>query len=58
MNAKNTAARFVREERGMELVEYAIMATLVVGGTIFAIGLLLVAVIGQSQDLATLISGS
>jgi Flp pilus assembly pilin Flp len=57
MRAGSITASFVHDERGMETVEYAVMATLVIGGTLVAIGLMLAAFVGRTQELAALVSG-
>lgn len=58
MHAREMAAGLVHDERGAELVEYAVMVALVVGGTIIALGTLLAALIGRNQELINVIFGS
>jgi len=38
---------FVRDESGLETVEYAVMTALIIGGVIVAIGLLALAIQGR-----------
>jgi hypothetical protein len=57
MHVPNAVAGFVEDESGLELVEYAVMAALVVGGTVVAIGALLAALIAQTGDLVDLLMG-
>jgi len=49
---------FVRGERGTEVIEYAVMVALVVGGTIVALGTLLAALIGRNQEVIQVIFGN
>jgi Flp pilus assembly pilin Flp len=57
MLALATAAGLLKNERGVEVVEYAVMVAIIVGGTIIALGALLAALISQSQDLIQVLSG-
>lgn len=58
MGGQGIAAAFVRDERGAEVVEYAVMVALVVGGTIAALGTLLIVLLARNQDLIQVILGS
>ncbi len=58
MRAQEVAAGMLHDDRGTELVEYAVMVALVVGGTIIALGTLLAALIGRNQELINVIFGS
>ncbi len=40
MKAKEIAKRFIKDERGLETVEYAVIAGLIVSATIVTIGVL------------------
>ena len=42
-----TLKRFVRDEQGLELVEYAVMTALIVAALVVAIGLLSTAISGR-----------
>ena len=57
-HVSSAAGRLVREDSGAELVEYAVMVAIVLGGTIIALGALLAALISQSQDLIQLLAGN
>ena len=54
----NLLKRFIREEDGLETVEYAIMTALIVAGVLTAIGLLAGAVETRFTDTATTVSGA
>ena len=45
MKALEIMKRFVKDERGLETVEYAVMTALIVGAVVVAIGLLASAVV-------------
>jgi len=49
--------RFVKDEKGLETVEYAVMTALIVAALITAIGLLTAAVSGRFDAVTALISG-
>ena len=49
----NTLKRFLKNEKGLETVEWTIMAALIVLGAIIAIGALQEAIKGVFSDLAT-----
>jgi len=49
--------RFVRDEEGLETVEYAVMTALIVAALITAIGLLTAAVSGRFDAVTAIISG-
>ncbi len=57
MQVQGGAAGLLRDDSGTEVVEYAVMVAIVVGGTIVALGTLLAALISQSQDLIELLTG-
>lgn len=48
--------RFVRDERGLETVEYAVMTALIVAALILAIGALTAAVSGRFDTVTGVIS--
>ena len=48
--------RFVRDEKGLETVEYAVMTALIVAALITAIGLLTAAVSGRFDAVTAVIS--
>jgi Flp pilus assembly pilin Flp len=50
--------RFVKDEQGLETVEYAVMTALIVAALILAIGALSTAVTGRFNSTATDVSGS
>lgn len=49
--------RFVREEQGLETVEYAVMTALIVSAVILAIGGLVMAISGRFGSVASTING-
>lgn len=49
--------KFVRDERGMETVEYAVMTALIVAAMITAIGALSLAITGRFNAVEGVISG-
>ena len=49
--------KFVREEDGLETVEYAVMTALIVAAIITAIGVLVTAVSGRFEDVGGTIDG-
>jgi Flp pilus assembly pilin Flp len=57
MGWNGIAAAFGKNEHGVEVVEYAVIVALIVGGTIVAVGSLLAALINQGQNLIQIISG-
>jgi Flp pilus assembly pilin Flp len=57
MRLPEGSAEFVQTDDGAEVVEYAVMVALVVGGTILAIGALLTALLTQGQGLVQVIMG-
>ncbi len=54
---KNLLKRFIRDERGLELSEYAVMVALIVIAVIIAIGALSTAIQGAFTETATTIEG-
>jgi len=58
MFMQEVLAPLMRDERGTEVVEYAVMVALVVGGTIVALGTLLAALLGRNQEVIQVIFGS
>lgn len=53
----NTIKRFISDERGLETVEYAIIAGLIVAGTITTIGVIGVWVNTRFTTIQTTLSG-
>jgi Flp pilus assembly pilin Flp len=49
--------RFVKDEKGLETVEYAVMTALIVAALVTAIGLLTAAVSGRFDTVTGIISG-
>jgi len=49
--------RFMREEDGLETVEYAVMTALVATATVTALGLVVVAITGRFGEVESVISG-
>lgn len=49
--------RFMREEDGLETVEYAVMTALVVTAIVTAIGLLVTAITGRFGEVESVITG-
>ena len=49
--------RFVRDDSGLETVEYAVMTALIVGALVIAIGLLTAAISGRFDTVRGVISG-
>jgi Flp pilus assembly pilin Flp len=49
--------KFVRDEQGLETVEYAVMTALIVAALIAAIGLLAAAVTGRFSDVSETVGG-
>jgi Flp pilus assembly pilin Flp len=56
MKVLNLIKRFAREERGMETVEWAVMAALIVGGLVLAVTTLGGDIKTQLTNLGTAIS--
>ena len=54
---RKTFKRFVRDERGLETVEYAVMTALIVAALVLAIGLLTGAISARFDAVRTVISG-
>ena len=48
---------FLKDERGLETVEYAVMTALIVGALVTAIGVLTAAVSGRFGSVSGIISG-
>lgn len=48
---------FVRDDRGLETVEYAVMTALIVAALIAAIGLLAAAVTGRFTNVSETVNG-
>ena len=57
MRLRQRMAGFVPDDRGAEVVEYAVVAALVVGATVLALGSLIAAIIGQNEDVIQTITG-
>lgn len=58
MNAiKLLAKRFIKEEEGLETIEYAIMTALIVAGLVAALGLLSTAIEGRFTDVQGTVEG-
>lgn len=57
MRLATVTARLVRDDRGIEVVEYAVLTALLVGGTIVALVALLNVLVTQNQTLANLLNG-
>ena len=53
----STIKRFLKNEEGLETVEYAVMTALIVAGLVGAIGILSTAVQGRMTTTATTIDG-
>jgi len=53
----NVIKRFVRDDSGLETVEYAVMTALIVGALVIAIGLLTAAISGRFDTVRGVISG-
>jgi Flp pilus assembly pilin Flp len=49
--------KFVRDERGMETVEYAVMTALIVAAMVAAIGALALAITGRFSAVEGVIAG-
>ncbi len=49
--------RFVKDEKGLETVEYAVMTALVVAAVVLAIGELVTAITGRFDEVETVIEG-
>jgi len=58
MKVLSIVKRFAREERGMETVEWAVMAALIVGGLVLAVTTLGGDIKTQLTNLGTAISGA
>ncbi len=54
----NLFNRFVREEQGQDLIEYALLAGLISLASIVAIGALGTAIQGKFLDLGTMVTGA
>lgn len=52
-----TLARFFKDERGLETVEYAVMTALIVAALVTAIGLLSAAITGRFGAVQGVIEG-
>jgi Flp pilus assembly pilin Flp len=50
-------SRFLKDERGLETVEYAVMTALIVGAIVTALGLLVGAIEGRFGDAQGVIDG-
>jgi Flp pilus assembly pilin Flp len=55
---KKAAQRFLRDERGLETVEYAVMTALITAALILAIGTLTTAMTGRYGSLTSVVNGS
>ncbi len=53
---KNLISRFIREEEGQDLVEYALLLTLIAVALVTAIGLLTGAITAQFDRVRTIIT--
>lgn len=49
---KNVMVRFLREEQGLETVEYAVMTAMIVAAVVAAIGAIAAAVAGRFNTVA------
>ena len=58
MQAICLAARFVRQDNGAEVVEYAVIVALIVGAMIVALGSLLAALISQNEKIIQILTGA
>ncbi|MCL4216165.1 MAG: Flp family type IVb pilin [Candidatus Hydrogenedentes bacterium] len=57
MKLRNLLYSFVRDERGLETVEYAVMTALIVAALVTAIGLLSAAVSGRFDAVTGVVDG-
>lgn len=55
---KKLLARFMRDEQGLELSEYAVMAALIIAAVVTIIGTLGTTILGIFQDLVTNLGGT
>ncbi len=53
-----TIKRFLKDEQGLETVEYAVILGLIVAGTITAIGVLAAWVTGRFESVGTTVEGA
>ena len=54
---KNIVSRFIRDEEGLETIEYAIMTALIVAGLVGALGLLSTAIEGRFTEVQGTVEG-
>lgn len=54
---RKTFKRFVKDERGLETVEYAVMTALIVAALVLAIGLLTGAIASRFDSVRAIIAG-
>ena len=54
---RKTFKRFVKDESGLETVEYAVMTALIVAALVLAIGALTGAISGRFTSVSTVIGG-
>ncbi|MAY73339.1 MAG: Flp family type IVb pilin [Phycisphaerae bacterium] len=54
---KQLTSRFLKEEEGLETIEYAIMTALIVAGLVAALGLLSTAIEGRFTDVQGTVDG-
>ena len=57
MKATEIVKRFFNDEKGLETVEYAVMTALIIGATVAAIGVLVLAMTGRFGSVGGTISG-
>jgi Flp pilus assembly pilin Flp len=53
---KELMMRFVREEEGLETVEYAVMTALIIGAIVVAVGALATAISNRMDDTTTTVA--
>lgn len=58
MRVVPVAAEFIRQERGAEVVEYAVIVALIVGATIVALVSLLAALISQNEKIIQILTAA
>jgi Flp pilus assembly pilin Flp len=57
-NVMSAIKRFMKDEQGLETVEYAVILALIVVGTLFAVGLLRDSIINRFTETADIIDGA